>query len=279
MSKTAAGERLVFVPSRFRELGVAFGGSVMVPLWVAAPLLLPILVIAAITGSGLVWGLFWAVLGLAVLAVAGLLVALVFTVSATMVRWIEFHGQGDEARVVIARFLRSSSIAAADLQRVVVVERLRLGRRKSIGVVLHTRGGTVDCDPGFRAPLSEAGTEPLVDWLTGRLGPALVAVELRAEVDRNFACPAEWWTQSYLAGLWNVPVGAVDELADRHGVRSHRYTPRESAMYSPHRTVTVYDPGRAYEVAEELRAERRTGREAGGADDAPHPPVRPPRQD
>jgi len=54
----------------------------------------------------------------------------------------------------------------------------------------------------------------------------------------------------------------VDELAVRHGVRSHRYTPRAMALYSPATTVTVYDPGRAYEVSEELRAESDTLPEA-----------------
>ncbi|MCW8103043.1 hypothetical protein OG288_43305 [Streptomyces tauricus] len=33
-------------------------------------------------------------------------------------------------------------------------------------------------------------------------------------------------------------------------------------MYSPGTSVTVYDPGRAYDVAEELRAERAAGQAA-----------------
>ncbi|MGC0406535.1 hypothetical protein RKD27_009179 [Streptomyces sp. SAI-126] len=262
VSATAAGGRLVFVPSRIREFGVALGGSALVPLWVATPLLLPMLVIALLTESGLLWAIVRIGLGLTVLAVIGLALALMFTVSATMVRWIEFRPRGEAKQLVIARFLRSSIVAAADLQRVVVVEGLKLGQRKSIQVVLHTRSGTVQCEPGFRAPMSQVDAEALLAWLTSQLASAGVAVEHLAKVDRNFACPEEWWTPSHLAAQWHVPVGVVDELAVRHGVRSYQYTPRAMALYSPAESVTVYDPDRAYEVAEELRGENSTTPEA-----------------
>ncbi|GLP64825.1 hypothetical protein TUSST3_14450 [Streptomyces sp. TUS-ST3] len=252
----------MFVPSRIREFGVTLGGSALVPLWVATPLLLPMLVIAVVTESGLLWAIVRVGLGLTVLAVIGLALALMFTVSATMVRWIEFRPQGNAKQLVIARSLRSSTVAAADLQRVVVVEGLRLGQRKSIQVVLHTRSGTVQCEPGFRAPMSQVDAEALLAWLTSQLGSAGTAVEYLAEVDRNFACPEEWWTPSHLAAQWHVPVGVVDELAVRHGVRSYQYTPRAMALYSPAKSVTVYDPDRAYEVAEELRGENSTTPEA-----------------
>ncbi|MDQ0688658.1 hypothetical protein QFZ56_007621 [Streptomyces achromogenes] len=271
VSATAAGGRLVFVPSRVREFGVTLGGSVMVPLWVATPLLLPMLVIALLTESGLLWAIVWAGLGLTALAVIGLALALTFTVSATMVRWIEFRPQGNAKQLVIARSLRSSTVAAADLRRIVVVEELRLGQRKSLQVVLHTRGGTVQCGPGFQAPMSRIGAEALLAWLTSQLGSADVAVEYLAKVDRYFACPEEWWTRSHLAALWHVPVGAVDELAVRHGVRSYQYTPRAMALYSPAKTVTVYNPDRAYEVAEELRGETNTTPEADAPQEDPRP--------
>ncbi|WP_147976182.1 hypothetical protein [Streptomyces sp. MS191] len=258
VSATPAGGRLVFVPSRILQFGVALGGSAMVPLWMASPLLLPMLVIALLTDSGLLWAIVWVGLGLTTLAVIGLALALTFTVSATMVRWIEFRHQGNAKRCVIARCLRSSIVAAADLQRVVVVEQLRLGRRKSLKVVLHTRGGTVECEPGFNAPMSQVDSEALLTWLTSQLRSDGVAVEYQAQIDRHFSCPGEWWTRSHLAALWHVPVGAVDELAVRHGVRSYRYTSRSMAMYSPAKTVTVYDPDRAYEIAEELREEHTT---------------------
>ncbi|WP_330350939.1 hypothetical protein [Streptomyces sp. NBC_00582] len=270
VSATAAGERLVFVPSRVREFAVALGASVLVPLWIAAPLLLPTLVVAALTESGLVWAIVWVGLGLTVLAVIGLALALLLTMSTTMVRWIEFRPQGDTEQLVIASFLRSTTVAAADLQRVVVVERLRLGQRKSLNVVLHTRGGTVECEPGFQAPVSKVAAQALLDWLTSQLAPTQVAVEYRREVDRNFLCPDQWWTQADLAALWHVPIGAVDELAVRHGVRSYRYTPRGAATDSAGRTMTVYDPARAHEVAEELLEEHTMGPEAGGTEETPH---------
>ncbi|MFI1508828.1 hypothetical protein [Streptomyces sp. NPDC020597] len=269
VSATADGGRLVFVPSRVRQFGVTLGGSVLVPLWVATPLLLPVLVIAVLTEYRLLWAIVWVGLGLTALAVIGLALALMVTVSATMVRWIEFRPQGNAKHLVIARCLRSSIVPAADLRRIVVVEGLKLGRRESLQVELHTRGETVQCEPGFQAPISQVDTEALLTWLTSQLGSAGAAVEYLAKVDRNFACPGEWWTRSHLAALWHVPVDAVDELAVRHGVRSHRYTPRAMALYSPATTVTVYDPGRAYEVSEELRAEGDTLPEADATQKGP----------
>ncbi|THA86350.1 hypothetical protein [Streptomyces sp. A0592] len=263
---TAAGARLVFVPSRLRELGVALGSSVLVPLWIAAPLLLAFLFVVLLTDSAVAWALFWIVLGLTVLAVAGLMVGMMWVVPATMVRWIEFRPHEHATHLVIARFLRSSTVAAADLERIVVVERFRLGQRKSIKVVLQTgRGGETACEPAFRAPVSLARTEDLLAWLTGRLGSARAAVEYRKETDQNFSCPEEWWTPSALAALWQVPVSAVHGLADRHGIRTYRYTPRGTATD----TVTAYHPGRAHEVAEQLHRERTLRPEAGGADAAP----------
>ncbi|KUO09437.1 hypothetical protein [Streptomyces sp. DSM 15324] len=241
------------MPSRFREIGVALGASVVVPLWIAAPLLVVTLLVAVLTASALVWAIVWVVLGLTVLSVAVLVLALTVTTSTTMVRWIEFRPAGRATQIVVARFLRSSTVAVADLQRVVVVERLRLGRRKSIRVVLQTpHGATVDCEPALHAPLSQVGTEALLDWLAGQLGSTQAVMEHRTEVDRDFQCPDEWWTPSDLSALWHVPVSAVDQLAVRHGIRSYQYTPRGAATHRDG-TKTVYDPARAHEVAEELR--------------------------
>ncbi|WP_158717810.1 hypothetical protein [Streptomyces sp. NRRL F-2664] len=252
VSRTAAGERLVFLPSRLRESGVALGSSVLVPLCIAAPLLLAFLFVAVLTESAVAWALVRVVLGLAVLAVVGLAVGSLWVVAATQIRWIEFRPHEDTTRLVIAHFLRSSAIAVADLERVAVVERFRLGRRTSIKVVLQRRGGTLDCEPALRAPLSLVDRELLLDWLTGRLGPSRVGVEYRKEIDRTSPPPSEWWTQSDLAALWQVPAAAVDDIADRHAVRRHSYTPRAASTS----TATVYDPTRAHEVADELRRAR-----------------------
>ncbi|MFD6889584.1 hypothetical protein [Streptomyces sp. NPDC059957] len=89
-----------------------------------------------------------------------------------------------------------------------------------------------------------------------------MAVERQTEVKRDFLRPDGWWTRPHTAELWRVPVGEVDGMAAQRGVESHRYTPRVNAMYSPGTSVTVYDPGRAYDVAEELRAERAAGQAA-----------------
>ncbi|MER5728969.1 hypothetical protein ABT084_11660 [Streptomyces sp. NPDC002138] len=258
------GWRLLFVPSRARELAVALGSSLMVPPVVAAPLLLGFLVAAVISGSSLAWGAFWVLLALTAVAVILLAVAMVFVTVSVTVRWVELRPLGTPAQVVIARFLRSSTMAMTDLQRVVVVERLSLGQRKSIKVVLHTRGERVECEPATTAPLARVDAQALTAWLTEQLGPAQVAVERQTEVKRDFVRPDEWWTPSHTAEVWQVPVGEVDRIAARRGVEGYGYTPRASAMYSPGTSATVYDPARAYEVAEELRAERAAARAADG---------------
>ncbi|WP_329162280.1 hypothetical protein OHA63_35095 [Streptomyces anulatus] len=259
VSPVTAGWRLLFVPSRTRELAVALGGSIMLPAMFAAPFLLAALVAAAITGNSFFWGSFWVLLALTVVAVILLAVGLMYVAASTMVRWVEFHPLGNPAQVVIARFLRSSTMAMADLQRVVVIERLSLGQRRSIKVVLHTDSEKVECEPAAFAPLGRVDAQALTDWLTEQLGGSQVAVERQTEVQRDFVRPDGWWTPSHTAELWRVPVGEVDGIAAQRGVEIYRYTPRAAAMYSPATTATVYDPGRAYEVAEELRAERAAG--------------------
>ncbi|MDQ0585763.1 hypothetical protein [Streptomyces rishiriensis] len=256
VSPVTAGWRLLFVPSRARELAVALGGSIMVPSMVAAPLLLAALVAAVVSGKSFFWGSFWVLLAFTVVAVVLLTVAMMYVTVSMTVRWVELRPLGTPAQVVIARFLRSSTMAMADLQRVVVIERLRLGQRQSIKVVLHTGSETVECEPAMSAPLSRVDAQALTGWLTEQLGRVQVAVECRTEVKRDFLRPDEWWTPSHTAELWRVPVGEVDGIAAQRGVEGYRYTPRAAAMYSPGTSVTVYDPGRAYEVAEELRAER-----------------------
>ncbi|WP_406340233.1 hypothetical protein [Streptomyces sp. NBC_00648] len=262
VSPVRAGWRLLFVPSRARELAVALGGSVMVPPVVAAPLLVAALVAAVISGSSLLWGSFWVLLALTVVAVILLAVAMLCVTVSMTVRWVEFRPLGTPAQVVIARFLRSSTMAMADLRRVVVIERVSLGQRQSIKVVLHTGSERVECEPATSAPLSRVDAQALTDWLTEQLGRVQVAVERQSEVKRDFLRPDEWWTPSHTAELWRVPVGEVDGIAAQRGVETYGYTPRAAAMYSPGTSVTVYDPGRAYEVAEELRAERAAGQAA-----------------
>jgi hypothetical protein len=262
VAPVTAGWRLLFVPSRARELAAMLGGSIMVPPVVAAPLLLGALVAAVLQGNSLCWGFFWVLLALTVVAVIVLAVAMMYVTVSLKVRWIEFRPLGTPAQVVIARFLRSSTMVMADLQRVVVIERLSLGQRRSIKVVLHTGSETVECEPGTFAPFSRVDAQALTGWLTEQRGQVQAAVERQTEVKRDFLRPDEWWTRSYTAELWRVPVGEVDDMAARRGVEIYRYTPRAGAMSSPGTSVTVYDPGRAHDVAEELRAERAAGQAA-----------------
>ncbi|MFF7295552.1 hypothetical protein [Streptomyces sp. NPDC008265] len=265
VSETAAGARLVFVPSRVRAVGFAIGSSILVPVWIAAPLLLAFLFVILLTDSPAAWALLWIVVGLTVLAVAGLILGTAWLATAA-VRWVEFRPREDPTQVAVAGFLRSERIPVADLERIVVVERFRLGERKSITVVLDRgRGWTTECEPVYPAPVSRVDTRVLLEWLNGRVGAGRTSVEYRKETDQNFSCPADWWTQADLAALWRVPAGAVDELAERHGVRVYRYTPR-GAMTE---TVSVYHPGRAYEVAEGFWAERARRPETGDTQAAP----------
>ncbi|WP_042371014.1 hypothetical protein [Streptacidiphilus neutrinimicus] len=248
----AAGERLVFVPSRIGELGSALGGSVVVPLLIAGPLLVVSLAIAAFTGSGFVWGVLWLLVTLTALAVVGLALTAAVMLSTTTVRWIEFRSKDGVTTLAVARFLRSSSLALTDLRRVEVVERLRAGRRTSVTVVLHTDAGTVDCGP-FSVRLSPVDARAVQGWLSARVGPQPVAVEYRSDSGPGSLFPDEWLTRSALAVLWNVPDGAVDELATRYDVRARRYTPRAAAAHAPGTTVTLYDPVRAHDAARQLQ--------------------------
>lgn len=91
VSPVTAGWRLLFVPSRARELAVALGGSVMVLPVVAAPLVLAALVAAVISGNSLVWGIFWVLLALTVVAVILLAVAMMYVTVSMTVRWVELR--------------------------------------------------------------------------------------------------------------------------------------------------------------------------------------------
>ncbi|MFF8603147.1 hypothetical protein ACF065_33325 [Streptomyces sp. NPDC015232] len=268
VSTTAAGERLVFVPRRVLEVGTEIVLGVLVPPVIAVPFLIPVLGIALVTGS---WAVLWAALGLIALAMTVVVPTVVFMKVTEAVRWIEFRPHGSTKQLVIAYFLRSSTLAAADLQRVVLSERFRGGRRKSLEVVLHTRGGKVACRPGTLGPMSRVGAEALLDWLTGQLGPAGIAVEHKTEIDRNFVCPDEWYSEAGLAALWQVPASEVDALVVRHGIKTHTFTPRGAALSSPTRTTTVYDPAGAHDVAEELRRKRTMSRRGDGERESPRP--------
>ncbi|NXY95174.1 hypothetical protein HYE82_12395 [Streptomyces sp. BR123] len=268
VSATAAGERLVFVPRRVLELGTDVVTGVLIPPVMAVPFLIPILGVALGIGS---WAILWVALGLIALAITVVVPAVMFMTLTEKVRWIEFRPHGSTKQLVIAYFLRSSTVAAADLKRVVLSEQFKAGQRKSLEVVLHMRGGTVKCKPGTLGPMSRVGAEALLDWLTGQLGPAGIAVEHQTEIDRSFVCPDEWYSEARLAALWQVPANEVDELVVRHGIDTYTFTPRGAALYSPARTTTVYDPAGAHDVAEKLRRKRTVSPPVDGIQETPHP--------
>ncbi|GLX31925.1 MULTISPECIES: PrgI family protein [Streptomyces] len=266
VSATAAGERLVFVPHRIREVGTDIVLGAVTPPVIAVPVLIPILGVALGTGF---WAILWAAFGLIALAMIVVVPAAIFMTLTEKVRWIEFRPHGSTEEIVIAYFLRSSTVATADLQRVVLSERFGKARAKSLDVVLHTRGGKVECKPGVLSPMSRVSAEALLDWLTSRLGPAGTAVEHRTEIDRSAVRPDGWYSEADLAALWNVPADEVDKLVVRHGIDTYTFTPRAAALYSPAGTTTVYDPAGAHEVAEKLRRKRTTSPPVDGIQETP----------
>ncbi|MFF9839317.1 hypothetical protein [Streptomyces sp. NPDC013740] len=269
VSVTAAGERLVFVPRRVREVVTEIVGVVVAPPVIAVPFLIPIVGVALAIGS---WVVLWAALGLIALAIGVLVPAVMFMTVTKTVRWIEFRRQGSTQQLVIAYFLRSSTVAVADLQRVILSERFEADQRKSLEVVLHTRGGRVACKPGSLSPMSRVSAEALLDWLTIQLGPAGIEVEHRTKIDPRTVHPDEWYSEAGLAALWDVPADEVDSLVVRHGIRTRTFTPRAAALYSPAKTITVYDPAGAHDVAEELRRKRTMSRPpVDGVQETPHP--------
>lgn len=214
-----------------------------------------ILAVAAITGSGVVWVVFWAAFGLTALAI-GLATLLMIMMSGAIVRWIEFSPGEDATRLMIMRLLPPpTTIAVADLERVVALDK-STDQRKTIVILLHMRAG-VESTHGAHsifAPFSRIDIQTVLGWLSSQLAPAQVPVEYRKDADRDLLCPDEWWTDADLAKLWQVPVSDVEELTARHDIRSCRYEPRATASSSAgDRTVTVYDPARALEVTAEVR--------------------------
>lgn len=226
----------------------------MVPLVVAAPLLLAALVPAVIWGNSFLWGSFWGLLALTVAAAIVLAMTMMYVTVSLTVRWVELRPLGTPAQVVIARFLRSSTMAMADLQRAVVIERLSPGQRRSIKVVLHTPSETVECEPATSAPLSRADAQALTDWLTEQLGQVQVAVERQTEVKQDFLCPDEWWTRSHTAELWR----GTRRRGRRHSGPTRR---RNVSVHAPgKRDVQPWHFGHRLRPGPGLRRRRRTPR-------------------
>jgi hypothetical protein len=260
VSTTPAGSRLKFLPHPSRELGKA----VRVWLLGAAGLALPaaglVTLIPSFFGGVANWFLFFAI-------TAGVLFLVIFTAAMAFEvhrawsrpRSIELRTAGTPAQVAVVGGWfgrRSQVIPVADLRGVVVAERLKLGRREALDVVLDIGGDKPVTLAADNYATRKVSAGELTTWLRDQLGPTHVTVRRETEVNKNFLCPDQWWQAGTVASMWRVPISEVNSIAGRHHVRTYTYTPREYAMYSPTKTVTVYDPGTAFEVAQELHAQR-----------------------
>lgn len=126
------------------RVGSATIGVLIVPFACALPLTLSVLCpIGLFVGSAAVWRIGLVILVL--LAIIGVVLGvLAGYLASSEVRWLEFSPGAAPTHVVAARLRRSSTIAVADLRRV-VVERVKLLERTGIDVVLHTADGKVVC--------------------------------------------------------------------------------------------------------------------------------------
>jgi hypothetical protein len=174
-------------------------------------------------------------------------------------RWLELRVDPTPAQVAVVggwRSRREEVIAMADLHEVVVRQRSKLGYRSALDIMLRLYGGKeLTCHADIYS-MKKISPNMLAGWLEQQLSPFDVSVRVETEAVKEFQCPEQWWPPAKVASMWQVPVGQVAVIAGQRKVRGYAYTPRGFAMYSPHRTVTVYDPGRAWEVAMELHAER-----------------------
>jgi hypothetical protein len=257
---TPVGSRLNFLPHPSRELAPAAW------IWVRGGGALALAVsgfVTMFTGL-LIHGLNWFVLYALTAAAAFVIIftiAMSFAVRAAWARprSVELQTAGTPPQVVVTAGWHgrgSEVIPLADVSRVVVCERLKLGRRSALNIVLHVGGDKLVTLAADSYATKQIGTKELTSWLSEQLSPAHVTVERDTEIHKEFLRPDEWWQAGTVASVWQVPAGRVPLLAAQHGVRTYVYTPREFAMYSPNKTVTVYDPGGAYEVAKELHAGR-----------------------
>jgi len=173
--------------------------------------------------------------------------------------WLELRSGLTPAQVAVVggwRGRHSEVIAFADLHEVVVRQYSKLGYRSALDIVLHMYGGKeLTCHADIHS-MPKITPKMLAGWLAEQLSPFGVAVRVETEEVTEFQCPEQWWPPAKVASIWQVPAGQVAAIARQRKVPGYAYTPRAFALYSPHRRVTVYDPGRAWEVARELHAER-----------------------
>lgn len=235
----------------------AFCAGLLIPILLVGPLAAPFLVISVVVGSSQ-W-LLGALIGWGLIVVVGVVLGLGMAVqqASSLVRWVEFRLGETPRRVVVERFARSSTIATADLRRVVVEEYVRLGKRTRVEIVLDTGDANrVVCEPESDNAKRDVDCRALATWLTELLSPAGVAVEHRTSVQQANMVVEHWWSAQQVASTWRVPAETVPELARQWHVPSHALTPRIGAMHRPARLGQrqVYDPDTVCTAADQIRA-------------------------
>lgn len=251
-----AGPRLVIAPSRARQLMTTFCAGLLAPVLLAGPLSVPVLLIPILLGSSqwllvtlIAWGL---------IVVVGVVLGLCMAVeeASSLVRWVEFRLGDTPRRVVVERFARSSTIATADLRRVVVEKYVCLGKQTKVEILLDTGDANrVVCKPEWDKAKRDFDSRALATWLTELLSPAGVAVEHRTSVQQAKILIEDWWTGQQVAAIWGVPAETVPELARQWHVPSYAVTPRIGAMHRPALLGErqVYEPDTVYTVAGQIR--------------------------
>jgi len=246
------GWRLVFIRHRVRHLAATAAGTVVIPLIIASPLV--VFVLLPIVGGWVGFSAAWhtALAALCVLTVVGTLLAglsLYDETSAT--RWVELSPPQHPTLAVVKSVFGTTRLEVSGLRRIRVVEQVTLGRTTGVEVVFDTTGAQVTGRCALAA-LPDAGPTELTDWLADLLRPAGVAVTYTKTVRRARLTIENWWTADKVAATWHVPAQAVHHIADRLDVRSHCFEPRVGAFYQPGRQILLYDPDDIHDIAEQL---------------------------
>jgi hypothetical protein len=246
----------VFVPRLTTHLMKSLAGGLVIPAVVTLPLMLfCVLPVAGVAGgmSALRWaGLV--LLGLLLLAGAVTASLLVRSAMADDVRWVDLRPGRAPTALTVRRGWRSSTIAVADLRRVTVVERHKLGEHLDMRVVLHTRTASITCEAGINKAVTRVDAADLTAWLAERLAHAGVEVECESVSEPSGLTVEHWWPAPKVATMWGVPVERVPDLAQQYDVRSGSWEPRAGALHNPGRTAPPhYNPDDVYRVAQARR--------------------------
>lgn len=238
------GWRLVFVPSVARYLGGNAAAGLLVPAVVAAPFTL-LLVLPA------TWGFFGAAAAwYTALVLVGVLVLLGLALSVFVVvhefaavRWVALCPREAPEFLVVKRIFGETRVPMADVRRVTVLHRVKMGRPNGVDVVFHTAIGEISCPRVDDTP-------NLAEWLRDVL--VGVEVERKRIVDRLNLTRDQWWPPTRVAAEWRVPVEAVGALTDHLDVRIHVFTPRVGAMHGNIQSVGLYNPDDVQEITDQL---------------------------